>query len=128
MIEEVTEKAIHLAAMIHSISWKESRRSFYSEDFISAHTPEKQKEYLHRIIHDGATLYMLTNKGEPVGIVSVNGSLIENLYVLPAGQHKGYGHSAIVKQYNKEGIFFALPQFIMKDPPSHEAGPCVNPP
>lgn len=33
---------------------------------------------------------MLIDKS-PVGIVSVDGSIIENLYVLPSEQRKGYG-------------------------------------
>jgi GNAT superfamily N-acetyltransferase len=54
----------------------------------------------------GAAVYLLVMKGEPVGIVSVNGALIENLYVLPAEQHKGYG-TALLK--------FAIGK--CKDPP-----------
>lgn len=30
-------------------------------------------------------------EGKPVGIVSVYNDLIENLYILPEEQHKGYG-------------------------------------
>lgn len=33
---------------------------------------------------------MLTD-GNPVGIVSIEGSPIENLYVLPSAQNRGYG-------------------------------------
>lgn len=109
MIEEVTEKIIHLAAMIHSVSWKESHRSFCSEEFVSAHTPERQKEYLQKIIYDGAIVYILTIKGDPVGITSVNKALIENLYILPAEQHKGYGTTllkyAVGKCEGKPGLW-----------------------
>ena len=38
----------------------------------------------------GKNVYMLVDE-RPVGIVSVHGSMIENLYVLPDEQRKGYG-------------------------------------
>jgi len=38
----------------------------------------------------GKEIYMLV-ENIPVGIVSVCGNLIENLYVLPNEQHRGYG-------------------------------------
>lgn len=38
----------------------------------------------------GKNVYMLVDE-HPVGIVSVHGSMIENLYVLPEAQRKGYG-------------------------------------
>ena len=107
LIEEITERTIHLAAMIHSASWQESHRSFCSKEFISAHTPERQKEYLKKIINEGAAVYLMTNAGNPVGIVSVNKSLIENLYVLPTEQRQGYGtvllKHAVVKCEGKIG-------------------------
>ena len=39
---------------------------------------------------NGSRVYMLID-GTPVGIVSVTGSLIEDLYVLPEKQNMGYG-------------------------------------
>ncbi len=78
------------AAAIHSISWKESHRSFCSPDFIEKHTTERQMEYLQNKINGGAKVYMLTD-GKTAGIVSVTGSLIEDLYVLPDMQNRGYG-------------------------------------
>jgi len=44
---------------------------------------------------EGEKHYMLV-KYRPVGIVSVHGNLIENLYILPAEQHKGYGHELLL--------------------------------
>lgn len=87
---EVTELNIADAGRIHSESWKESHRSFCSAEFVEQHTPAAQAEYLRREIALGKQLFMLIDKS-PVGIVSVDGSIIENLYVLPSEQRKGYG-------------------------------------
>ena len=87
---EVTELNIADAGRIHSESWKESHRSFCSAEFVEKHTPSAQAEYLLREMNAGKSIYMLIDK-YPVGIVSVYGSLIENLYVLPSEQRKGYG-------------------------------------
>lgn len=90
MIQSVEKSELMQAAFIHSESWKESHRGVCSEEFIAQHTPERQKQYLESAVEQGARLYMLT-AGKPVGIVSVRGSLIENLYVLPDEQNRGYG-------------------------------------
>ena len=87
---EVTEQSIADAGRIHSESWKESHRSFCSAEFVEKHTPIAQAEYLRREIDAGKSVYMLIDD-YPVGIVSVHGGLIENLYVLPSEQRKGYG-------------------------------------
>ena len=87
---EVTELNIADAGRIHSESWKESHRSFCSAEFVEKHTPAAQVEYLRREMNAGKSIYMLIDE-YPVGIVSVHGSLIENLYVLPSEQRKGYG-------------------------------------
>ncbi len=90
MIKQVTQGDIMQAAIIHSESWKESHKQICSPEFLAIHTPERQKSYLEAEIAKGAQLYMLIDQ-KPVGIVSVRGSLIENLYVLPDEQNKGYG-------------------------------------
>ncbi len=90
MIKLVTQSDLMQAAMVHSESWKESHRNICSAAFIESHTPARQKNYLESEIAKGAQLYMLIDR-KPVGIVSVYGSLIENLYVLPSEQNKGYG-------------------------------------
>ena len=87
---EVTEQNIADAGRIHSESWKESHRSFCSVEFVEKHTPIAQAEYLRREMNAGKSVYMLIDD-YPVGIVSVHGGLIENLYVLPSEQCKGYG-------------------------------------
>ena len=78
------------AGSIHSESWKESHRSFCSVEFVEKHTPAAQADYLHREMDSGKQIYMLIDRC-PVGIDSVQGDLIENLYVLPSEQRKGYG-------------------------------------
>ena len=90
MILPVTRQNIHQAAAIHSESWKESHRDVCSAEFLAAHTPERQKSYLEAEMEQGAQIYMLVDQ-KPVGIVSVQGCLIANLYVLPSEQNKGYG-------------------------------------
>ncbi len=90
MFELVTEKNVDIAAEIHSLSWKESHRSFCSEEFVQGHTIERQKQYIQNEIENGKTFYMLIEDGAK-GIVSVKDNLIENLYVSPSEQHKGHG-------------------------------------
>jgi GNAT superfamily N-acetyltransferase len=78
------------AARIHSVSWKESHRQFCSQDFIELHSAEHMEKYLAGEMARGKRLFMLRH-GHFVGIESVKDSLIENLYVLPEEQRKGYG-------------------------------------
>lgn len=87
---EVTEESLLDAGRVHSESWKASHRTVCSPAFVDKHTPEAQALHLRREMAAGKRVYMLTNP-HPVGIVSVDGSLIENLYVLPGEQHRGYG-------------------------------------
>lgn len=89
-IVEIHEGNIAQAGRIHSESWKESHKTFCSAEFVERHSPAAQTEYLRRELSAGKKLFMLTDS-QPVGIVSVQGSLIENLYVLPDEQNKGYG-------------------------------------
>lgn len=90
MIKPVTQSDIMEAAIIHAESWKESHKGICSAEFIVSHTPERQKNYLESQIAKGAQLYLLIDR-KPVGIVSVHDNVIENLYVLPEEQNKGYG-------------------------------------
>jgi len=87
---EVTEQNLAEAGRIHSESWKESHRSFCSLAFVERHTPAAQAEYLRRELDAGKKIWLLIDQ-HLVGIVSVHGNLIENLYVLPSEQRKGYG-------------------------------------
>ncbi len=90
MIISVNQTNLLLAATIHSISWKESHRAFCTPDFIELHTPDRQREYLNNKMNNGTKIYMLVEE-DPIGIVSVTYSLIEDLYVLPDMQNMGYG-------------------------------------
>ena len=90
MIVQVDENNIDDAARIHSISWQDSHRSFCEKDFIEMHSPEHQRKYLLDKLKDAYEIFMLLD-GEPVGIVSIKDNLIEDLYVLPQMQNKGYG-------------------------------------
>ena len=90
MIVPVDETNLAQAALIHSISWKESHRSFCAPDFVEMHTPERQQAFLRGKLDRGARIYMLIAE-KPIGIVSVTDSLIEDLYVLPEMQNRGYG-------------------------------------
>ena len=87
---EVTEQNIADAGRIHSESWKASHRGFCSAEFVDKHTPTAQADFLRREMEAGKRIHMLVIDF-PVGIVSVYGGLIENLYVLPTEQRKGYG-------------------------------------
>ena len=90
MILEVNEENLPAAGRIHSEAWKESRKGFCSAPFVEKHTPEAQTEYLRRELAAGKRVYMLVEE-KPLGIVSVWGSLIENLYILPGEQNRGHG-------------------------------------
>ncbi len=90
MIIPVDKSNIRQAAAVHSASWQESHRAFCAPDLVARHTPERQEQYISDKMSTGSRFYMLVESG-PVGIVSVCGSLIEDLYVLPEMQGKGYG-------------------------------------
>ena len=90
VIRPVDESCLPAAGRIHSVSWQESHSSFCAPDFVKKHTPERQTEYLRNKMKNGSRIFMLLG-GEPAGIVSVTGSLIEDLYVLPGLQNRGYG-------------------------------------
>ncbi len=95
MIRLVTESDLMQAAIIHSESWIESHRTICTPEFLAIHTPQRQKHYLESQIEAGAQLYMMIEE-KPVGVVSVRDSLIENLYVLPSEQRKGYGSKLLM--------------------------------
>ncbi len=95
MIAEVAQGGMDEAAMIHSESWKESHGHFCTKEFVEMHSPERQKEHLQNELRLGKKLFMLTD-GKPVGIVTVGGDLIENLYVLPREQGRGYGTRLLI--------------------------------
>lgn len=68
----------------------ESHRVFCKQTFVEQHTVQRQVKYLKNEIEQGKKLYMYASK-HPIGIVSVHKNLIENLYVEPREQRKGFG-------------------------------------
>lgn len=102
MIVLVTSENISDAAYIHSEAWKDSHKDFCSADFVAAHTPERQRLYLEKELETGKDIFMLTGE-KPLGIVSVHKGLIENLYVLPSEQNKGYGSALLDYAVNSCG-------------------------
>ena len=78
------------AAAVHAVTWQESHRSFCTPEFVELHSPEHQQEYMAGKMNSGSRFYMLV-EDIPAGIVSVTGSMIEDLYVLPSKQNRGYG-------------------------------------
>jgi GNAT superfamily N-acetyltransferase len=110
IVTQVTEENIAAAARIHSISWQESHRAFCNEAFILKHDVEHQKEYIREKMKNGSKFYLLYDK-EPVAVVSVNEGLIEDLYVLPEQQNKGYGMQLlgyVVANIQKLGLIPSL--------------------
>ena len=91
MIELVNSANIRQAAEVHAISWRESHRDICSEEFIAVHTTERQIEYLKSQMKKGAAIYLLSDAGKPVGIVSIRDDVVGDLYVLPDEQGRGYG-------------------------------------
>ena len=91
MINLVCDANIRQAAEVHAISWRESHRDICSEEFIAVHTTERQIEYLKSQMKKGAAIYLLSDAGKPVGIVSIRDDVVGDLYVLPDQQGRGYG-------------------------------------
>ena len=90
VISAVDETNLLAAATVHSVSWRASHRAFCSPAFVEQHSPERQRAYLREKLESGSRIYLLSDP-EPVGLVSVTGSLIADLYVLPEEQGRGYG-------------------------------------
>lgn len=90
MIVPVDQSNLKEAATVHSLAWQESHRSFCTPEFVNLHTPERQEGYLRSKMETGSKVYLLL-EDKPVALVSVTGSLIEDLYVLPEKQNQGYG-------------------------------------
>ncbi|MBR6220855.1 MAG: GNAT family N-acetyltransferase [Clostridia bacterium] len=79
------------AGRVHAEAWQESHRSFCAEAFVALHTAQRQAQYLSDKLAHGAQLYLLKVDSRAVGVVSVTGSLIEDLYILPDCQNRGLG-------------------------------------
>lgn len=83
----VTRENFEEAAAIYEASWKASHKAVCSPAFLES---RDCRGFLRREWEAGKAIYLLTDK-EPCGIVSVAGDCIENLYVLPRLQNRGYG-------------------------------------
>ena len=90
MIVTVDHSNLPEAASIHSVSWQESHRSFCSPEFIALHSPQHQKAYLQKKMDNGSKVFIMI-ADKPIGVVSVTGNLIEDLYILPDYQHQSFG-------------------------------------
>ena len=89
-IEPVTAETLPLAGAVHSAAWQASH-SFCSAAFIAKHTPEAQTAYLKQEMEAGKALFVIWQGDAAVGVVTLQESLIENLYVLPEKQNQGHG-------------------------------------
>ena len=90
MIVAVNERNLTVAGRVHAEAWQASHRDFCSAAFVEKHTAAAQTDYLREQLRQGKQIFLLV-EDTPVGLVSVHNSLIENLYVLPALQNRGYG-------------------------------------
>ena len=95
MIIPVSETEIPIAAEIHSASWIDAHRDFCDRAFLEQHSPENQQRFLQNERKLGKEFFMLVAR-KPVGIVSLKENLIENLYILPREQGKGYGTALLL--------------------------------
>ena len=90
----VTEENAPLAGAVHAASWQASHRHFCPEEFVLRFDARRQTEYLLEGMRRGKQVWLLEDP-EPVGLISltetVEGSLIEDLYVLPRLEGRGYG-------------------------------------
>jgi GNAT superfamily N-acetyltransferase len=90
MILPVDQNNIKEAAAVHAASWQDSHRAFCSADFVALHSPERQEQYMLQKMSEGSRFFLLKDP-LPLAVVSVRDNLIEDLYVLPEAQGKGYG-------------------------------------
>lgn len=89
-IVKIEENNISEASKIYPENWKELNKGFCTDEFIARHTTEAQNEYVWSKVAKGKDFYMLV-ANKPVGVVSLQNSLIENLYVLSTEYRKCYG-------------------------------------
>ena len=91
----VNEENLPAAAEVHAVSWRDSHREICSPEFVAAHTTERQEAYLRGKLAEGSEVWLLTDGGRALGVASLTGSLIADLYVLPAERGKGYGSALL---------------------------------
>lgn len=91
VIVPLDEGSVAEAGFVHSRAWQASHSAFCTPDFVALHTPERQTRYLRDKLAGGSRLFLLRLDGGAAGVVSVTGSLIEDLYILPHLQNRGLG-------------------------------------
>lgn len=79
------------AGAVHAAAWQASHRAFCTPEFVARHTPQRQARYLSEKLAKGSRLFMLRLDGKAIGVVTVSRSLIEDLYILPECQNRGFG-------------------------------------
>ena len=82
---------LEAAGRVHAEAWQDSHRAFCAPEFVALHTPGRQARYLAEKVSNGSRLYLLRADGEAVGVVTVTGSQIEDLYIFPGWQNRGLG-------------------------------------
>ena len=85
-----TEEDFRAAGAVLSEAWQASH-GFCGPDFLARHTPEERTEYLEAGSRQGKRVFTIANGGKALGLVSLCGSEIGDLYVLPEVQGLGYG-------------------------------------
>lgn len=85
-----SEEDFRAAGTVLSEAWRASH-SFCGPDFLARHTPEERTEYLKAESQQGKRVFTIENGGKVLGLVSLCGSEIGDLYVLPEAQGLGYG-------------------------------------
>ena len=90
-ISRATERTLPDIARVHAESWRASHKPFCSPAFVAAHTAERQERFFRAEEAAGKAVYLLTDDGVPAGVVTVHENRIENLYVAPGLQGRGYG-------------------------------------
>lgn len=90
----VTEENAPLAGAVHAASWQASHRHFCPEEFVLRFDARRQTEYLLEGMRRGKQVWLLLDP-DPAGLISLTetaeGSLIEDLYVLPECERRGCG-------------------------------------
>ena len=85
-----SEEDFSAAGAVLSEAWQASH-GFCGPDFLARHTPEERMEYLEAGGRQGKRVFTIANGSKALGLVSLCGSEIGDLYVLPEAQGLGYG-------------------------------------
>ena len=94
MIVPVTEANLTDAAEVRALSWQASHRAICSPEFIAAHTPAQQADFLRHEMEAGKQHFLCIAE-RPVGVVTVTNDTIEGLYIHPEAQRQGHGSALL---------------------------------